>query len=63
MRFYPKPKSELNNGLWFAWYPVKTKCGVIVWLEKVNRYQVIGKFTSSDGCGERKIWQYKLLEK
>jgi hypothetical protein len=35
MRF--RPRNRLHWHLWFAWYPVWTDDGLIIWLEKVRR--------------------------
>lgn len=38
---------ELKDGdtdIWFAWYPVLTDTGEIVWLEKVSRTYVRNSF-------------------
>jgi hypothetical protein len=41
-----------KDGIWFAWYPVTTREGYAVWLEKVERvYQ------------EQVGWYYYLLNK
>jgi hypothetical protein len=38
MRWQSKdPKEEFEWRTWFAWYPVKTVCGINVWLEYVER--------------------------
>jgi len=30
-------RPKRGGGEWFAWHPVETECGALVWLERVRR--------------------------
>lgn len=60
MKWFPKEKIDKEKYLseWhkvFAWFPVKTDIGLMVWLEFVDR-RFTGKLTGHDG---ERIFEYK----
>lgn len=44
MKINLNKKKIPNNGSWFAWYPVKTEDGWLVWMDWVTRVWNYEKF-------------------